>query len=144
MGKHAGFNRVVGPLRYAARCAAEALALRLPNAPLPPPLPSLPLTEREVAWFQAILAAADDALPAEMDDTRETLRTAAATLAELLTEAQAHPLVRRERAALRAALPALATAAHDPATALADAVTAGTMTASQAAHWRYRLGIRDR
>jgi len=143
MSKHADFNRAVGPLRYAARCAAEALALRLADAPLPPPVPPLPLTEREVAWFQAILAAADDGPPPEMDDTRETLRSAAAALAELLPEAQAHPLVRRERAALRAAVPALAAAPDDPAAALAEAVRVGAITVSQAAHWRYRLGLRD-
>jgi hypothetical protein len=143
MGKHTAFNRAVGPLRFSARCAAEALALRLPEAPLPPALPLLPLTAREVAWLRAILAAADAAALPGTEDDREALRAAVDGLGELMPEAEAHPMQRRELHALPAAVPLVATAGTDPVVSLAAAVAAGVLTASQAAHWRFRLGLVD-
>lgn len=143
MSRHTAFNRAVGPLRFSARCAAEALALRLPEAPLPPALPLLPLTAREVAWLRTILAAADAAALPGTEDDREALRAAVYALGALMPEAEAHPMQRRELRALCAAVPALASIGTDPAATLATAFAVGALTASQAAHWRSRLGLLD-
>ncbi|MCU0983595.1 MAG: hypothetical protein MUC89_01465 [Acetobacteraceae bacterium] len=138
---HRAFNKAIGPLRQRARAAADALALILPDAPLPPALPMLPIARREVEWMHAIRAAADQATIPGTEGSRDTLRQALTEIEALMAESPVHPLLRNEVLALSKAVPSIGGRGGSILQAIAEAVDAGALTASQAAHWRFRLGL---
>lgn len=141
MNRHKDFNRAIGPLRYAARGAADALAVAIPTAPPPPAVPPLPISAREVRWMRAILDLADAADLPDTHKQREALREALVRIAPLLGALRTHPLIRNALRALYDAVPAIKDDARPVTDCLNDAVAAGQLTASQAEHWRYRLGL---
>jgi hypothetical protein len=139
--RHKAFNKAIVGLRRTARAAADALAVALPDAPLPPALPLLPITWREVRWMGAVLASADEASLPDTEAQRSALRDALAEIAALMRAVPLHPLVRNEIRALHAAVPAMKGDTRPLDECLHHAVASGLLTASQAEAWRFRLGI---
>jgi hypothetical protein len=145
MGKNTEFNRASGPINRTAMEAASALAVILPETPPIPALPSWPLSPRAFRWCVAVLAAAAStpSVSAEAEAWRAALRGAIEAWQALIRDhKRLPPMMEYEARSFFSAVPTEGDKA-DLEGCIAAAVSAGTLTPSQAAHWRVRLGLPD-
>lgn len=145
MGKNTEFNRASGPIYRTAMEAASALAVALPDAPPIPALPSWPLSPRALHWCVALLVSANGTAldSADAQAWRASLRGAVEGWQALIREhKRLPPMMEYEARSFFAVVPAEGDKA-DLEGCIAAAVSAGTLTPSQAAHWRVRLGLPD-
>lgn len=145
MGKNTEFNRASGAIYRTAMEAADALALTLPDSPPIPALPSWPLSPRAFRWCVAVLASAKSAasVSPEVEAWRAALGGAIEAWQALIRDhKRLPPMMEYEARSFFAAVPTDSNKG-DLDGCVANAVSAGALTPSQAAHWRVRLGLPD-
>jgi len=143
VGKNTDFNRAAGPIYWGAIAAADWLAVILPCSPPKPALPPWPLSLRALVWCRAMLEAAGNDAPPEADASRAALRGNIEAWEALLRDRGTMPPgMGHELRQFREAVPT-GREATTPQEHMDAAIAAATLTPSQAAHWRIRLGMPD-
>ena len=137
-------NKEGGRVYFSAMQAAETLAILLPVSPPKPALPWWPFSPRAIAWLRAMHDAADGTDITEVHAARDALSVALAWWERFEASLGGpHPHVVRELRGLMAHVLPSPSPRLTFDQMLSIAFEEEQLTPSQAAHWRYRIGLPD-